>query len=56
MENFVGGLARSLYSENGFTYDIGGHVSYTHDTAYWDFLDSLDIEYNKFARKAKVFC
>ncbi len=39
--DYVGGLATSFTSENGFTYDIGGHVMFSHYPYYDDLVDKL---------------
>lgn len=37
----VGGLARSLCDKHGFTWDIGGHVVFSHYKVFSDMLDQL---------------
>ena len=40
-EPFVGGLARSVRDSKGFTWDIGGHVVFSHYALYSELLESL---------------
>jgi protoporphyrinogen oxidase len=40
-ETFVGGLARSIRDAKGFTWDIGGHVVFSHYALYSQLLDEL---------------
>ena len=37
----VGGLASSRVDENGFTWDLGGHVGFSHYAYFDHLLDSL---------------
>ncbi len=39
--DYVGGLATSFTDEAGFTYDIGGHVMFSHYKYYDDLVDKL---------------
>lgn len=39
--SYPGGLASSFKDENGFTWDIGGHVAFSHYKYYDDLLQSL---------------
>lgn len=52
----VGGLARSCTDEAGFTYDIGGHVLFSHYPYYDDVVDrALDDDYTRVRREALVW-
>lgn len=51
----AGGLARSIIDENGFTWDLGGHVTFARDPSYYKMLDSLNIEFNYKTRVSKVW-
>ena len=39
--DYVGGLATSFTDDKGFTYDIGGHVMFSHYQYYDDLVDKL---------------
>lgn len=51
----AGGLAASFVDENGFTWDIGGHVQFSHYSYYDDVLDSLPIEWLHHQRESWVW-
>ena len=52
----VGGLASSETSPNGFTYDIGGHVLFSHYKYFDDLFDRLmGDEYQELVREAWVW-
>lgn len=55
-EQYTGGLATSFTDENGFTWDIGGHVIHSH-YHYFDsmFEQLLSGEYNTVQRQAWVW-
>ena len=40
-DNHAGGLASSFKDDNGFTWDIGGHVVFSHYEYFDDLMDSL---------------
>lgn len=46
-----GGLASS-FEKDGFTWDIGGHVQFSHYEYFDKVMDSLDIEWNRIQRSA----
>jgi protoporphyrinogen oxidase len=50
-----GGLASSFVDGQGFTWDIGGHVQFSHYAYYDDVLDSLDIEWLHHQRESWVW-
>ena len=52
----VGGLATSFTDEAGFTYDIGGHVMFSHYQYYDELVEKLmDGEYTELRREAWVW-
>lgn len=51
----AGGLAASFVDDNGFTWDIGGHVQFSHYSYYDDVLDSLPIEWLHHQRESWVW-
>jgi len=52
----VGGLATSFTDEAGFTYDIGGHVMFSHYDYYDDLVDKLmGGDYTELQREAWVW-
>jgi protoporphyrinogen oxidase len=54
--DYVGGLATSFTSENGFTYDVGGHVMFSHYPYYDDLVERLmGDEYTELKREAWVW-
>ncbi len=54
--DYVGGLATSFRDEAGFTYDIGGHVMFSH-YPYWDALVEklMGADYTELNREAWVW-
>jgi protoporphyrinogen oxidase len=54
--DYVGGLATSFTDDAGFTYDIGGHVMFSHYQYYDDLVDKLMGEdYTELEREAWVW-
>ncbi|MBW3613736.1 MAG: FAD-dependent oxidoreductase [Actinobacteria bacterium] len=53
--DYVGGLATSFTDDAGFTYDIGGHVMFSHYSYYDDLVDKLMEEYTELQREAWVW-
>jgi UDP-galactopyranose mutase len=54
--DYVGGLATSFTDEAGFTYDIGGHVMFSHYGYYDELVDRLmGDEYTELNREAWVW-
>lgn len=54
--DYVGGLATSFTDDAGFTYDIGGHVMFSHYQYYDDLVDKLmGGEYTELNREAWVW-
>jgi protoporphyrinogen oxidase len=54
--DYVGGLATSFTDEAGFTYDIGGHVMFSHYPYYDDIVDKLmGGDYTELEREAWVW-
>jgi protoporphyrinogen oxidase len=54
--DYVGGLATSFTDEAGFTYDIGGHVMFSHYQYYDDLVDKLmGGDYTELEREAWVW-
>src|SRR5947208_17007623 len=52
----VGGLATSFTDAEGFTYDIGGHVMFSHYPYYDDLVDKLmGGDYTELQREAFVW-
>ena len=50
-----GGLASSFVDENGFTWDVGGHVQFSHYSYYDDVLDSLGMEWLYHERESWIW-
>ena len=54
--DYVGGLATSFTDEAGFTYDIGGHVMFSHYAYYDELVDKLmGGDYTELDREAWVW-
>jgi UDP-galactopyranose mutase len=54
--DYVGGLATSFTDEAGFTYDIGGHVMFSHYPYYDNLVDKLmGDDYTELEREAWVW-
>lgn len=54
--NYVGGLATSFTDQPGFTYDIGGHVMFSHYKYFDDLVDKLlGSDYTEIMREAWVW-
>jgi protoporphyrinogen oxidase len=54
--NYVGGLATSFMDDAGFTYDIGGHVMFSHYKYFDDLVDKLlGDDYTEIMREAWVW-
>ena len=54
--DYVGGLATSFTDEAGFTYDIGGHVMFSHYSYYDQLVDKLmGDDYTELQREAWVW-
>jgi protoporphyrinogen oxidase len=54
--DYVGGLATSFTDEKGFTYDIGGHVMFSHYQYYDDLVEKLmGDDYTELQREAWVW-
>ena len=54
--DYVGGLATSFTDDAGFTYDIGGHVMFSHYQYYDDLVDKLiGDDYTELNREAWVW-
>jgi protoporphyrinogen oxidase len=54
--DYVGGLATSFTDEAGFTYDIGGHVMFSHYDYYDELVDKLmGGDYTELVREAWVW-
>ena len=54
--DYVGGLATSFTDDAGFTYDIGGHVMFSHYPYYDDLVDKLmGGDYTELEREAWVW-
>jgi len=54
--DYVGGLATSFTDERGFTYDIGGHVMFSHYSYYDELVEKLmDGDYTELQREAWVW-
>lgn len=53
--DLAGGLASSFRDPQGFTWDIGGHVQFSHYSYYDDVLDSLPIEWLHHQRESWVW-
>ena len=54
--DYVGGLATSFTDDKGFTYDIGGHVMFSHYSYYDDLVDKLmGGDYTELEREAWVW-
>lgn len=55
MGDTPGGLARSFVDEQGFTWDIGGHVIFSHYKYFDDVLDGTVPEWNSHVRESWVW-
>jgi len=54
--SYVGGLATSFTDDKGFTWDIGGHVLFSHYKYYDDLLDKLiGADYTEIMRESWVW-
>ena len=53
--DIAGGLARSFVDENNFTWDIGGHVIFSHYKYFDDVLDAVVKDWNHMVREAWVW-
>jgi protoporphyrinogen oxidase len=54
--NYVGGLATSFQDDAGFTYDIGGHVMFSHYAYFDDLVDKLlGDQFTEIEREAWVW-
>lgn len=53
-EDTLGGLCRTLKTDNGIEYDIGGHVIFGEQSAVKDMLEMLDGNYSEYERNNKV--
>src|SRR5215204_7166426 len=54
--NYVGGLATSFTDDKGFTWDIGGHVLFSHYKYYDNLLDKLiGAHYTEIMRESWVW-
>src|SRR3954452_21489326 len=54
--DYVGGLATSFTDDKGFTYDIGGHVMFSHYEYYDELVDKLmGGDYTELEREAWVW-
>lgn len=54
--DYVGGLATSFTDDKGFTYDIGGHVMFSHYAYYDELVDKLmGSDYTELNREAWVW-
>lgn len=54
--NYVGGLAASFIDHKGFTYDIGGHVMFSHFKYFDDLVDKLlGQNYTEISREAWIW-
>ena len=53
--NVAGGLAQSFVDDNNFTWDIGGHVIFSHYKYFDDLLDKVVKEWNYMVREAWVW-
>jgi hypothetical protein len=51
----AGGLARSVVDPHGFTWDMGGHVIFSHYEYFTKLLDGLIGEWNSREREAWVW-
>jgi len=54
--NYIGGLATSFQDEAGYTYDIGGHVMFSHYSYFDNLVDKLlGDEYTEIEREAWIW-
>jgi protoporphyrinogen oxidase len=51
-----GGLSRSFVDDAGFTWDLGGHVIFSHYDYFDDVMDFSTNEWQSFPRVSYVFC
>ncbi len=56
-ESYIGGLAAGFKDDVGFTWDVGGHVMFSHYKAFDDFVEHmLQENYISHLREAYIWC
>ena len=54
--DYIGGLATSFHDDKGFTYDVGGHVMFSHYPYYDRLIDKLlGDDYTEIMRESRIW-
>ena len=53
-EDVSGGLSKTIKNNNGFSYDLGGHINFSHYDRFDNMLDKVVMKWNYFNRQSSV--